>query len=209
MAVIHHTSLTPSKLELVEAWLPSRQWYRGSAPRLSRAGGFRLDDADGAVGIEFMLLIDDSALGPVLYHVPLTYRDAPLPGADSALLGTAEHGVLGQRWVYDGTRDPVAVAAVADLLAGKVAAQSQSHSDTDDSTVVVNHTDLQFSNTAPGATVDGDTCTDHTELSPAVILRFHRLPVGPLPDVRGSVAAPYVINGLERSIVELVSVVSR
>ena len=46
MAVIHHTTLTPSKLELLSAWLPGQPWYRdaGRAPELARAGGFRLDD---------------------------------------------------------------------------------------------------------------------------------------------------------------------
>ncbi len=28
MAVIHHTTLTPGKLELLSAWLPSQPWYR-------------------------------------------------------------------------------------------------------------------------------------------------------------------------------------
>lgn len=95
MAVIHHTTMTPGKLELLTTWLPTRPWCRGNgrAPELSKAGGFRLDDPAGAVGIEFMLL-NDSA-GPTTYHVPLTYRDAPLDGADDALIGTSMHGVLG------------------------------------------------------------------------------------------------------------------
>lgn len=206
MAVIHQTTLTPSKLELVESWLPSRQWYRGSAPRLSKAGGFRLDDARGAVGIEFMLLIDDSAIGPVLYHVPLTYRDAALPGAEAALLGTAEHGVLGRRWVYDGARDPAAVGALVDLLAGRAAPQAQNHSDTVDSTVQVSRADLAPWGAEPATVTDGDTCTDVALPPEKLILRFHHLPVGPLPGTRGSVAAPYVLAGLERSLVELVSV---
>ncbi len=50
--------------------------------------------------------------GPVL-QVPLTYRGAPLPGGESALVGTMEHSVLGPRWVYDGTGDPVYVATLA------------------------------------------------------------------------------------------------
>ena len=36
------------------------------------------------------------------YVVPMTYRGAPLAGADEALIGTSEHGVLGRRWIYDG-----------------------------------------------------------------------------------------------------------
>ena len=41
MAVIHDTTLVPSKLELLAAWLPSQLWYHGGAkPELSRGGGF-------------------------------------------------------------------------------------------------------------------------------------------------------------------------
>ncbi|MEV0767119.1 maltokinase N-terminal cap-like domain-containing protein [Nocardia salmonicida] len=105
MAVIHQTTVTPSKRDLVATWLPSRQWYRGTTPHIRKAGGFRLDDPAGEVGIEFLLFVDDSGADEVLYQVPLTYRGAPLPGGDAALVGTAEHGVLGRRWIYDGTRD--------------------------------------------------------------------------------------------------------
>ncbi|CAM5708775.1 hypothetical protein SFUMM280S_01006 [Streptomyces fumanus] len=54
MAVIHRTYVKPTKLELLTSWLPSRPWYRGGAgePELTKAGGFRLDDPEGEVGIE-------------------------------------------------------------------------------------------------------------------------------------------------------------
>ena len=83
MAVIHHTTLTPGKLELLAGWLPTQPWYRGhdGRPDLARVGGFRLDDPDGAVGLEFMV-VTDAATGTT-YHVPLTYRASELPGADS------------------------------------------------------------------------------------------------------------------------------
>ncbi|MDA2814850.1 1,4-alpha-glucan branching protein [Nocardiopsis sp. RSe5-2] len=131
MAEIHRTSLHPTKLELLTGWLPSRPWYRGQgAPELSKAGGFRLDDPEGEVGIEFMVVADASGPAPTAYLVPLTYRGAPLDGAQNALLGTMEHGVLGTRWVYDALRDPVAVAQLTALLEGRVQAQEQSVSDT-------------------------------------------------------------------------------
>ena len=44
--------------------------------------------------------------GSVL-HVPVTYRAAPVAGADEHLIGTMEHSVLGRRWAYDGCADPV------------------------------------------------------------------------------------------------------
>ncbi|MFI8192340.1 1,4-alpha-glucan branching protein [Streptomyces sp. NPDC085946] len=133
MAVVHRTELKPSKLELLTAWLPSRPWYRGGgAPELAKAGGFRLDDPEGEVGIEFMAVTDASGTLPVTYLVPLTYRGAPLDGAEHALVGTMEHGTLGRRWVHDGCHDPVLVAQLTALIEGRVQAQDQNTSDTPD-----------------------------------------------------------------------------
>jgi hypothetical protein len=138
MALIYKTTLVPSKLELLTAWLPSQLWYlgEGSEPDLSRAGGFRLDDPAGEVGMEFIAVNDTSGHAPVTYHVPLTYRAAPLAGAEAGLVGTTEHGVLGTRWVYDGAHDPVAIAQVLALLEGDAEAQAQSETDTPDPSVL-------------------------------------------------------------------------
>jgi hypothetical protein len=137
MSIIHKTTITPTKLELLSVWLPSRLWYRrgGGVPALVKAGGFRVDDPAGAVGIELMAVTDTAGGRPVTYHVPLTYRAKPLDGADGALVGTTEHGVLGPRWVYDGTRDPVFAAQIVALIQGTVEPQAQSQSDTPDRTV--------------------------------------------------------------------------
>ncbi|MEV6582641.1 1,4-alpha-glucan branching protein [Streptomyces sp. NPDC051582] len=139
MAVVHRTTMTPGKLELLAAWLPTRPWYRdpgaGSAPRPARAGGFRLDDPQGEVGIEFMAVSDAAGDRPVTYLVPLTYRGAPLEAAEEALIGTSEHGVLGRRWIYDGTHDPVLVERLYALVRGEAAPQAQGESDTPDPTV--------------------------------------------------------------------------
>ncbi|WP_328318958.1 maltokinase N-terminal cap-like domain-containing protein [Streptomyces sp. NBC_00388] len=139
MAVIHRTTLTPTKLELLTAWLPAQPWYLGGAdgkPELAKAGGFRLDDPTGAVGIEFMLVTDVCGAEPVTYQVPFTYRAQPLEGAgDAALIGTTEHGVLGRRWAYDGAHDPVLVAQLVALMAGAAVPQEQSVSNTPDPTV--------------------------------------------------------------------------
>jgi Maltokinase N-terminal cap domain len=134
VSIIHRTTLVPSKLELLAGWLPSRPWYtdQGREPLLAKAGGFRLDDPDGEVGIEFMVAVD----GSFAYHVPLTYRSAPFDGARDALIGTTEHGVLGRRWVYDGTRDPVLVTQLAALIQGTAQPQAQSINDTPDPTVL-------------------------------------------------------------------------
>ncbi|MFF8784665.1 1,4-alpha-glucan branching protein [Streptomyces sp. NPDC015125] len=127
MAVIHHTRLKPTKLELLASWLPSRPWYRDSAggPKLANAGGFRLDDPQGEVGIEFIVVTDASGPGPTAYLVPLTYRGAPLDRAEHALVGTMEHGVLGRRWVYDGCHDPVLIDQLPALIEGRAQAQDQ------------------------------------------------------------------------------------
>ena len=137
MAIIHRTTLAPTKLELLTSWLPGRPWYAGEAtvPRLTKSGGFRLDDPDGEVGLEFMAVTDESADEPVTYHMPLTYRDAPLAGGDGALIGTAEHGVLGKRWIYDGARDPILVTQVFALLLGEAEPQAQNISNTLDPSV--------------------------------------------------------------------------
>jgi hypothetical protein len=71
------------------------------------------------------------------YHVPMTYRGAPLDSNDAALIGNGEHGVLGKRWIYDGAHDPVLMAQVVALLQGKAVPQHQSQSDTVDPTVQV------------------------------------------------------------------------
>ncbi len=56
---------------------------------------------------------------------------------NDAIVGTAEHGVLGPRWVYDGARDSVLVSQLLALLAGRAEPQAQSVSDTPDRSVRV------------------------------------------------------------------------
>jgi hypothetical protein len=114
MALLHRTTLRPTKLELLAVWLPTRRWFQGDG-EVERVAGFRFDDPAGAVGMETMLV---QAGGPV-HQVPLTYREAPLAGADDFLIATAEHGTLGRRWVYDACGDPVYATALARaILAG-------------------------------------------------------------------------------------------
>ncbi|MBA4085209.1 maltokinase N-terminal cap-like domain-containing protein [Janibacter terrae] len=138
MATIHDAVLRPDKVELVTAWMGGQRWYVGAGrrPRLTRLDSWRLDDPAGEVGIETIAFLDESGTTPVVYQVPLTYRGAPLEGAEAALVGEMEHSVLGHRWVYDAPHDPVYVAQLLRLVRGQVAAQAGSVSDTVDPDVV-------------------------------------------------------------------------
>lgn len=110
MAIVHRATLTPSKMELLQQWLPNQTWFaENGPPDLKRVGSFRFDDPDGDVGIETILV----ASGSAVFQVPLTYRGSPLPGADLFLIGTMEHSFLGTRWIYDAAGDPVYVSALA------------------------------------------------------------------------------------------------
>jgi hypothetical protein len=114
MALLHRAELHPTKLELLAAWLPGRHWYQGKGTAdVVRLAGFRFDDPAGSVGIETMLVRAGSGL---IYQVPLTYRDAPLHGGDGWLVGTADHSVLGPRWVYDACGDAVYAAALTSAI---------------------------------------------------------------------------------------------
>jgi Maltokinase N-terminal cap domain len=190
MAVIHRTTVKPTKLDLLTSWLPSRPWYHGvGEPRLAKAGGFRLDDPEGAVGIEFFVTTDASGPQLASYLVPFTYRGAPLDGAEQALVGTMEHGVLGRRWVYDGCHDPVLVAQLLAFVEGRVRAQAQSVSDTLDHEVV-------RSCTSEGVTPADFTTTATDDHEGTVLpgprgttLRLHRV-LRPVPD-----GSPLLPNG--------------
>src|SRR6185312_16942664 len=110
MALIHKATLDPTKLELLAAWLPGKSWHQAAPGELERVASYRFDDPAGAVGVETLLV--RSGDGPV-FQVPLTYRAAPLAGADDWLVGTMNHSVLGKRWAYDAVADPVHAQCLA------------------------------------------------------------------------------------------------
>jgi len=112
MALVYpNATLSPSKRDLMEAWLPSRPWHDGQARK--PVGSFRFDDPAGEVGLEGFLLGGE---GLSTLFVPLTYRAAELDGAEAHLVGTTEHSELGRRWVYDGCGDPVFVRSLAHAI---------------------------------------------------------------------------------------------
>ena len=118
--------MTPSFEELLPEWVARQRWYtaKGSAPQLRRVGGLRYQDPDGEVGIDTWLLRDDSGPEPVLYQVPLSYRGAPVPGLEHALVAEAEHSELGRRWVYDACHDPVAARVLLTTIVEERAVDS-------------------------------------------------------------------------------------
>lgn len=116
MAIIYSADLKPSKMELIQAWLPSQAWFSGDVAAVERLGSFRFDDPEGEVGVETLLV----GSGDSVFQVPLTYRGAPLEGAEAFLIGTMEHSVLGTRYVYDAPADPVyATELVASIINAK------------------------------------------------------------------------------------------
>jgi hypothetical protein len=106
MAIIHKASISPTKAEILERLLG------GPATVL---GAYRFDDPAGEVGVEGFI----AQVGAADKHVVLSYRSAPLDGADEHLVTTMEHTVLGTRWVYDGTADPVARGCFERALRGE------------------------------------------------------------------------------------------
>ncbi len=114
MAILHKATLTPSKPELIEAYLPSVAEFQVTAGPIEHLGAYRFDDPDGQVGIESHLVrtVDGRTI-----HLPLTYRNDPLEGAASWKLGTLEHSVLGTRHVYDAVADPVYITELVRIIA--------------------------------------------------------------------------------------------
>lgn len=111
MAILHKATVTPSKQELVGAWLDEQSW--AGPGETSIVAAYRFDDPDGEVGVEAMIV----RRGSQLVQAAVTYRAAELPG--SALVGTTEHSVLGRRWVYDAATDPVALGCYLRALRGE------------------------------------------------------------------------------------------
>ncbi len=115
MAILHDATLTPGKRDLMKAWLPSRSWFDGDLARKPHAA-FRFDDPEGEVGVECFLFGPEDGSQASTLLIPMSYRSAPLDGADEHLIGTTDHSVLGKRWVYDGCADPVAVSTILSAI---------------------------------------------------------------------------------------------
>jgi hypothetical protein len=148
MAYLHHATLVPTKKQLLSAWLPEQPWF--TSVEWDPVGSFRLDDPDGEVGMEgFLLGPADGGL-----FAPVTYRGAPLAGAEEHLVGTTEHSALGTRWVYDAWGDPVWRTAVVETIRSGGTQAVEENEQEDGGTVI----------REPSATVRGSGDTGGTEL---------------------------------------------
>ncbi|WP_104163184.1 hypothetical protein [Cryobacterium sp. N22] len=150
MALLHKADITPSKIDLLSSWAPAQPWFVGEAGvSVTNLAAYRFDDPEGQVGIETILITAGD--GPVL-QVPVTYRDAPLAGAETSLITTMQHSVLGERWVYDATGDPAYLAAVANaaLTGGH---QAELNIEVDGQLVVREPTAMVAGSGTPGGTV--------------------------------------------------------
>ncbi|WP_028708417.1 CG0192-related protein [Propionicicella superfundia] len=105
-AKIYPATLTPSKQELLSAWVPKQPWFDGDPADIRLIARYRFVDPDGEVGIETHVI----GSAGVSYHVPTTWRAEPLEGAEEFLIGELEHSVLGHRYCYDAPGDPVYAA---------------------------------------------------------------------------------------------------
>ncbi|WP_407318513.1 hypothetical protein UQW22_17750 [Isoptericola halotolerans] len=171
MAILHQATIVPSKREILAGWLPDRPWYPGG--EVQTIGGFRLDDPAGEVGVELLLVRAEDG---TVVHVPCTYRGTAAPELAHALMGTAEHSVLGTRWVYDATADPVYLTAVRQAIrtGPAQAAETVHHAD---GTVAARPPTIRAQRLA------GDAPDD------AATVRTVRLPHAPEPGVATLVAS--------------------
>jgi predicted trehalose synthase len=132
------SALSASVGAFLPAWVEQQRWFvgRGRVPTLRRVGVLRHEDPARRATLETLLVLDESAAEPTVYQVPLSYRDARLPGGDEALVGTLEDAAGGTRFVYDGPRDPVFAEV---LLQTMLAETSVGSTDADDATRARGH----------------------------------------------------------------------
>lgn len=169
MSDIYAAQLNPTKPEAVATFLSARLGTPVSPADVQLVTSFRFDDPAGEVGCEThvaRVAVPDH--GELLLQVPLTYRGAPLDGApEEALVTTMEHSVLGDRWVYDATHDPIyateLLLAITD--AGGAAEQFRLGSDGSRTQIVDGLASVRGTGASAAA---ADAATDDAPQNPAV-----------------------------------------
>lgn len=181
-STVHPNSvLTPSKLEILTEWLPDQEWFGGDVDDITIVGTFRFTDPEGEVGIQTFLVRS----GGEVYQVPVTYRAAALDGAEDHLMSVMNHSVLGTRYVYDATADPVYIAELVRTIA---------ESDTEADSIPAGGTEPK----PKDVTIQGkgdDSLADGGELALARILDGHHIPEHP----SGSLTATWTLDGETRT----------
>ncbi|MET4096491.1 1,4-alpha-glucan branching enzyme [Arthrobacter sp. UYCu712] len=119
-------TLPPALSGLLGSWLPGQRWFPVKSAEFSfePVGGLRLDAgrADAELEVWLLAVTYPTADGnrTDVVQVPLSFRHAPLAGAESALVGETDGDSAGpgsgQRWIYDGVHDPAFVAAWLELM---------------------------------------------------------------------------------------------
>ena len=116
MADIYAAQLNPGKLDVINAWVTKQDWAAEldlDANPLEPVTAYRFDDPAGEVGLEVHIVRS----ADMYLQVPLSYRGAPLEGADDAFVANMDHSVLGRRWVYAGMGDPLFRQRLDDAIA--------------------------------------------------------------------------------------------
>lgn len=104
--------------QLLHRWMPQQRWYpaKGRGVGLRDLGAYRWPTSEPDVEVVTHVVGLDSGDRLDVVQVPLSYRPAPLDGAEAALVGVLETPD-GPRHVSDATHDPVFVRALLGALA--------------------------------------------------------------------------------------------
>lgn len=100
--------------QFLPGWIARQRWYiaTGERPALTYAGHLSFKDPQDQVGIAVLILRDTAGPTPLTYQVPLTYRSAPVPDLDHALIAAGDHDAPTPQWIYDGPHDLAYVRAL-------------------------------------------------------------------------------------------------
>ncbi len=101
-------------LDCLTDWMSRQRWYggKGRLPRLSLVATLELPSDEEDVRVGDVLVRDSSASTPVTYQVPVTGRGTIPRGWGPHLIGR-----VGDRYLFDGPRDPAFARALVRLIA--------------------------------------------------------------------------------------------
>jgi maltokinase len=108
---------TQAIIEVLAVWVHRQRWFAGksASPQLRVIGSWDLE-SDPDVSITTYLVLDDGALRPVLYQIPITTRRAPLESGSAALIAELTDAVGASVYLYDGPHDPAYARGLLTLV---------------------------------------------------------------------------------------------